>query len=160
MCRFGGHHTTFDLRQTSIKENDSITNQRIMHLDERTQGLVFQQPVLRCCYEVNNISQMLKFKAYVFLSLQQKGIYSEIPHSIKVRPKVKLDFKNFGESIASKSSQISVSFILLKLCQSRCMLRVAGSSWVMSKYAAQNTCDILLHSPLVPEKWVFSAASI
>lgn len=40
-CPIGMHRTTFTLRQNSIKGDESITNQRIIHLDERTQCLCF-----------------------------------------------------------------------------------------------------------------------
>ena len=36
LCQIGVHHTTFNLRKNSIKENDLVTNQKITHLDERT----------------------------------------------------------------------------------------------------------------------------
>lgn len=36
LCQIGIHHTTFDLRRNSIKENDLVTDQKITHSDERT----------------------------------------------------------------------------------------------------------------------------
>lgn len=40
LCQIGTHHSIFNLRQNSIKENDLVTHQSITHLDKRTSSMI------------------------------------------------------------------------------------------------------------------------